>query len=445
MTGNAKTYLAILAIALLFGSPTWAGGSQETGQQNLVVWLSGEPGTVNVYTELLEEFAEAREGLSVEVLFIGSDLFNPTLVPALSSGDGPDVFQFGTGPGQPAAIIQGRLVQDLTDYYFEFGWDQVIPKEVVSQTSSDGKLWAVGDEVETTMMFYNREIFARLGLQVPETMDELHTIAQTLQAEGYSTPIGLGGADRWPISHWQSMAFGRFAGPAGIDRVMFGDGRWDSEEFVAASAFIQDLADRGYFGNNPNAVGYAEVMDAFWAGDIPMTYTGPWVIGDAIRALGDEIQNFGVFMLPPLGPGQSIYPTESIGSGWYISAASASPDLAAEMVNHVFFRKESRIRLLNSGETIPVGPIEELLPDVELPVLREQMLEAVDRYRGNGTVPAFLDTVQPARTTEAVYNGLQALVAGRVSPQQFVRDIQRAWERDKSEGLILEPGGVDRR
>lgn len=444
MARKTRLFVVLVAMVLIMSSPVWAGGSPDTAETNLVVWLSGEPGTVNVYSELLQEFAATRDNVTVEVTFIGSDLFNPTLVPALSSGEGPDVFQFGTGPGQPAAIIQGRLVQDLTEYYYEFGWDNVIPPEVASQTSSDGKLWAVGDEVETTMMFYNRDIFADLDLEIPETMQELHDLTERLIEEGYDTPIGLGGADRWPISHWQSMAFGRFAGPAGIDRVMFGDGRWDSDEFVDASAFLQDLAERGYFGSNPNAVGYAEVMDAFWAGDIPMTYTGPWVIGDALRALGDEIEKFGVFMLPPLGPGQSIHPTESIGSGWYISAASEDPDLAAEMIDYVFFRRESRVRLLGSGETIPVGPIEAILPDVELPVLREQMLEAVDRYRANGTVPAFLDTIQPARTTEAVYNGLQALIAGRLSPEDFVADIQEAWERDKSEGLILEPGGVER-
>jgi raffinose/stachyose/melibiose transport system substrate-binding protein len=437
-----KVITATIVLTAVFCAVVWAGGEKESTQKELVVWLSGEPGTVNSYSKLFQEYAEQQDDLTLEVTFIGSDLFNPTLVPALSSGEGPDVFQFGTGPGQPAAIIDGKLVKDLTPYYFKKGWDKVIPSGVVMQTSSDGKLWAIGDQVETTMMFYNTKIFNEYGLQIPKTIDDLHAIANKLQEEGYETPIGLGGADRWPISHWQSMAFGRFAGPEGIERVMFGDGRWDAQEFVSAAGLIQNFAERGYFGKNPNAVGYAEIMDAFWAGEIPMTFTGPWVIGDAIRSLGDDIQNFEVFQLPPLSEGQKIYPTESIGGGWYINDSSKHPDVAADMLDYVFFRDETRKQLLQSGDTIPVGPIEHLLTDVDLPQLREQMLSAVDKYRGNGTVPAFLDTVQPAGTTEAVYNGLQALVAGEITPEKFVADIQTAWAKDKANGLILKKGGV---
>lgn len=292
------------------------------------------------------------------------------------------------------------------------------------------------------MMFYNKKIFNDLGLSVPETLEDFYSVCDALIAAGYKTPIGLGGADRWPISHWQSMVFGRFGGPAGVDKVMFGDGRWDEKAFVQAAAFLQGLSQKGYFGSNPNAQGYGEVMDSFWAGDVPMTYTGPWVINDAVTKLGEKVRDFSVFQLPPLGKGQKIYPTESIGSGWYIGAGTKYPDLAAELLNYMLLTDSSRALLLESGTSWPIGPVEEVLKTIDLPLLREQMSNLTDRYRGNGTVHAFLDTVQPTATTEATYNGLQGLLSAEISPETFCMAIQKQWEEDKAEGLILKPGGV---
>ena len=438
---------------VLFKQPRWAVvvvvtllmgllASPALAKTEIEIWLGGEPGMVSIFDTLTKQYMETNPDVEITVTFVGSDLLNPALVPALSAGEGPDIFRFGTGPGQPAAIIEGGLVKDLTHYYTAYGWDKVIPENVVNYTSSNGKLWAVGDEVENTLMFYNKQIFADLGLDVPTTMEEFTKLVDTLMDAGYEIPIGLGGADKWPISHWQSMLFGRFAGPEGIDRVMFGDGRWDEPEFVEASRLLQDMAKKGYFGDNPLANGFAEIMEVFWRGEIPMTFTGPWVIGEAINFLGEDIANFGVLQIPPLADGQKIYPTEDIGSGWYINAATEDPDLAAEIIDFLLFRRESRAQLLASGEDIPVGPIDDLLDEVEMPALREEMIALVDRDRGNGTVHSFLDTVQPQNVTNITYDGLQALLIGMVTPEEFVAEIQREWDIAKARGTILKPGGL---
>jgi hypothetical protein len=105
--------------------------------------------------------------VTIETTFVGSSLFNPTLLPALNAGEGPDIWMGGTGPGQPAAIVAAGHALDLTPYFCEMGWNETIPDTIVNYTSSGGKLWAVGDSVETTVMFYNTEIFAENGIEVP--------------------------------------------------------------------------------------------------------------------------------------------------------------------------------------------------------------------------------------------------------------------------------------
>jgi raffinose/stachyose/melibiose transport system substrate-binding protein len=412
--------------------------AQDEEPVTIDVWLGGEPGTANSYTEIFEQYQETHPNVTINSTFVGSDLFNPTLLPALNAGEGPSVWMGGTGPGQPAAIIDAGHPLDLTSYYCELDWD--IPEEVVSVTSSDGMLWAVGDSVETTVTFYNKRIFEENGLVIPESWDDFMATCAQLQEAGYDMPVGLGAADRWPISHWQTMFWGRYAGPEGLDEVMFGDGRWDDEPFVEATRKLAEINEAGFFGPEPLAVFQDDLIAQFWRGEVPMVYTGPWVIGQAVRDLGEGIEDFGTFQFPPLTEDQVIHPTEGIGQGWYINSQFEHPDTAADLLTFMLFRDESRELMLESGDNVPVGPID--LDAVELPALAEEVLQSKEQYRENGLIHAFLDTVTPAEMTDVTYDGLQALIAGQMTPEEFNAAVQAAWEQAKAQDLHLKEGGV---
>ena len=413
-------------------------------QTEVIVWVAGEPGQTTVYEEIANEFNAENPDTKLVVVMNSSDLFNPALIPALSAGEGPDVFTFGTGPGQPAALISGGLVADLTDAYYEYNWGEIIPDGIVAQTSSDGKLWAFGNEVETTGMYYNRAIFEENGIEVPTTWAEMEAAVATLMEAGYDTPIGLAGADKWPVSHWQSMMFGRYAGPEGIEDVLFGDGAWTDEHFVQAAAKLQEMGQNGWFGPSPVAIGYGELMDSFWAGDIPMTFTGPWVVSGGIDAAGERISDYGVFAVPPFEEGQEIYPTNSIGGGWYVRAGSEHQDVAIAYLNRMFTTLEGRTTLLNAGIT-PVGPLDDALAEADLAPLTEEIWQTADNYADNGSIPAFLDTITPGEMTTVSYDGLQALLLDVMTPEEFTQSMQDAWEPAKAAGEIMLPGGIEQR
>ena len=432
-----RNYLsATMAVGMLAGAPGIALAESE-----VIVWVAGEPGQTTIYDELAEAFNSSQSEATITIVKNSSDLFNPALVPALSAGEGPDLFTFGTGPGQPAALIAGGLVADLTDAYRMHSWSSVIPEGIVVQTSSDGKLWAFGNEVETTGMFYNKAVFDEVGVDVPTTWPEMEAVVDALQAAGYDTPIGLAGADKWPVSHWQSMMFGRYAGPDGIENVLFGDGAWTDAPFVAASAKLQEMGQAGWFGATPVAIGYGELMDSFWAGEVPMTFTGPWVIGGGIEAAGDRIEDYGVFAVPPFEEGQKIHPTNSIGSGWYIREGSEVKDHAVAFLNSMFLETNGRVALLNAG-TIPVGPLDDALAKADMSQLAQDIWKTSDDHAANGSVPAFLDTITPGGLTTVSYDGLQALLLNVMTPEDFTAEMQSAWAAAKEAGEIMLPGGI---
>jgi len=172
-----------------------------------------------------------------------------------------------------------------------------------------------------------------------------------------------------------------------------------------------------------------------------MTFTGPWVIPGGLETLGDRAGDYSVFQMPPFEDGQKIYPTESIGNGWYIRVNSDKKDEAVAFLNRMFFNTDGRAELL-SGGAVPVGPLEAALSKADIPQLNQDLGKSADDYRANGTVPAFLDTITPGNLTTASYDGLQALLLGVMSPEEFVAELQAQWEIAKEEGTILAPGGL---
>jgi raffinose/stachyose/melibiose transport system substrate-binding protein len=173
-------------------------------------------------------------------------------------------------------------------------------------------------------------------------------------------------------------------------------------------------------------------MARFWRGEIPMTFTGTWVIGDAMVLLGEEgAQDFGVFELPPATSEQKIHPTESIGT---------NPEVAADVLDYIFFKPESRLALLESGDTVPVGPLD--LDNANLPQLTKDVFALVASVRENGSIPAFFDTIQPSNMTSVTYDGLQAVLAGQMTPEQFTESIQAAWEEAQAAGTTMKPSGT---
>jgi maltose-binding protein MalE len=65
----------------------------------------------------------------------------------LRSGEGPDVFNWGSGPGYAGALAEAGLLYDLTDAYEEYGWP--IYDFAKERVTFDGKTVGVPGEMET--------------------------------------------------------------------------------------------------------------------------------------------------------------------------------------------------------------------------------------------------------------------------------------------------------
>ncbi len=183
---------------------------------------------------------------------------------AVSANETPDLAY--TWPA--AAVLSGyarngRLAK-LDGYYDQYKWAG-INAFYRGRNSYQGSLYGVPMEQDLMGVYYNKTIFAELGLSVPKTFAEFEAAADKIKEGGY-TPIAFGNRDRWPATNTLSLLFGLSAGRQAEEEVLFRDGKWTDAPFVKAATTLKDWTAKGYFPRGFNGVGYDEANALFLGG-----------------------------------------------------------------------------------------------------------------------------------------------------------------------------------
>ena len=88
------------------------------------------------------------------------------------------------------------LVAPIEDVWAKIG-DNFSPALKKASTASDGKQYFVPNYNYPWGFFYRKSFWAEKGYEVPQTMDQLETLAKKMQSDGI-IPIGFADKDAWP-------------------------------------------------------------------------------------------------------------------------------------------------------------------------------------------------------------------------------------------------------
>jgi raffinose/stachyose/melibiose transport system substrate-binding protein len=238
--------------------------------------------------EWLEAFNEqftAETGINVDYSVVNASDVGTVTQTRLSAND-IDVLAFlnsfanrvqpfmsDVNPPSWQTIIDAGLLLDLTDQPFLANYDSAS----IADSSYNDQVYAV--PVGRTIyggIFYNKDMFAEFGVEVPTTWDELVAACETFTAEGIGC-MTAGGADGWPI----------FVGAYGLlgslfpDQEAYVEGLWtgevaynDEENLVMwerMQVYARDMMERGASGIPGDAA-----PGRFASGAVAMFPGGSW-------------------------------------------------------------------------------------------------------------------------------------------------------------------------
>lgn len=171
-------YLNLVRFFSSFGNQAYS--TSNINEENLQVWVNRSRQHVEVLQKLIDESFTPSTGIQVDVSIMPDQ---NKLILANASGDAPDVAQ-SINYAIPFELGIRGAIKDITEFD---NYKEVLTRTVdglhIPATIADG-IYAVPETINFWVLYYRSDILSKLGLEVPNTMDDVKAMLPELQMRG---------------------------------------------------------------------------------------------------------------------------------------------------------------------------------------------------------------------------------------------------------------------
>lgn len=255
-----------------------APASEENAEPVTISFMHFKSDATDGIAKIVEQFETENPHITVEVQPVKYDDYSTLLKTKLASGDIVDVFTLNAG-AITKLYKDGGYLEDLTDQPFM----QSFEPSVLAEQATDGRNYIMPLNAGPIAVFYNKKIFADLGIEIPRTYDALMAAAQKIQDAG-KTPFALGWKDGWTLGMWLSRDFPSLSAlvenqTGFFDKLEVGQAKFADNPAVKTS--ISHALDLFKYGNKDQlGVDYNGAVDLFAREEAAMMYMGTWPLPD---------------------------------------------------------------------------------------------------------------------------------------------------------------------
>ncbi len=264
---------------------------------------------------ILDAFHQVYPGIIIEHDPTSAPDYNEALETQLQFGTAPDLFYLRSF-SISRHLFENGYIDALDDLY---GLKENFTPEMLSAWSTkDGRVYGVPFIATAHGVYYNQDIFASLGLEVPRTWEELLRSAKRIQDAGY-IPFANTTGDPWTAAEllFMNLAPNYVGGREGRMAYLNGQRCFNDAHIVATFQALADIAP--YLPPVHAQLSYEDSRQLFLQGKAAMFFGGSWDIAYFERAQPGF--QWSVFAPPPPA-GQPGYMTFHLDAGIGLNAAS---------------------------------------------------------------------------------------------------------------------------
>ena len=379
--------------------------------QNIEFWSWNNEGAYPVVHEDAQKRFEAdHPGVTVKREYISYSEYMVKVKAVLAGGEAPDVFQIPWAGEYPELARSGKIVP-LTDY-LKKGFPQFFPN-IMKAISVDGQAWSVPLDLNTLQIAYNKTLFDQMGLKVPRTRNELVALSKKLQDAG-KFAVAMGTKDLWSAA---DVFFAQIAYTDSTHTKMAladaGKMSWSSPEFLKAAQAVADYVKQGVIAPGANSMEvFVGAENLFVQQQAAMFYpVGNFVTGGITDKVGDSFE-WSLFPWPALTSGEPL-PTGGVAEMFVVTKDSRNRDLAVEFLRYL--TNDDGKEALVKNDFIPSSTYK---GSTEKSALYKNMLDAQSKSQSR--------VVYNTAVYTACMNGMQGIIGGTLTPQQFIDSLVKA-------------------
>jgi len=175
--------------------------------EKIVFAIPGEVQVVNSYQELIDEFNADHDDIYVELIAIPETDYDQKIQTMIAGDAELDIF--GTGDVMFPALVEKGIIKNLQPFVEKDNFDlSPFYDEVIDFFRIDEDLYAISDNWDVEVMYYNKDLFDEAGLDYPDASwnweDLLANAKKLTKGEGRRKHYGLM-FDPWFVPVFQAI------------------------------------------------------------------------------------------------------------------------------------------------------------------------------------------------------------------------------------------------
>ena len=283
-----KIIAMLLVLVMALGLVACGGKADEKVELNVIAAEYGTQ-TKEWWTGFEADFEAANENIDLVVDVVSWNDIYTVVNTRISNNDAPDILNIDVFADYQA----DGLLLPAKDYISEATYAKFY-QSFLDQSVVDGTVWAVPDLASARAMYYNKDILAEVGADVPETWDDLIAVANKIK-EHYNGEVYPWGVDMTTDEGQACFSYYIWNNGGNFTDA---EGNWtlNSAENVEAIEFIIGMVNDGLTNSDPAQETRYANQDMFGAGKVAMMI-GPNSIPTYLEAGGYSI-NWGVASIP---------------------------------------------------------------------------------------------------------------------------------------------------
>ncbi|WP_421028695.1 ABC transporter substrate-binding protein [Paraburkholderia sp. A1RO-5L] len=365
--------------------------------------------------QIAAEFSKLNPDVRVDVQFMIGNSVEENIKPRVAAGTLPDFVSVNPN-GYSAELADQGVLADLRR---TGAWNNMLAPLKADWTSRRGKGFGISGGVATTMIYYNREMFAKAGItQAPTDFDAFLRMCAQLKRAGF-TPI------MWSGGFPNMLGNGPFASGFANDvvaneadwRNKMADGTLNLDTPAVADIFAKMalIPERGYVQPAFMTTGYDEGIRLFKEGKVAMAFEGSWSAGSMLH--GNAFRT-GVFVPPWNARGAQVVPVLGSETGF---AVCETPRKAAAVRFLEFMAGPGFLILQKKRHNI--SPFRENAGTAVSDPVIVDYTNAVRRYPV--TASPYYSSL-PSNTIEYVHGLMQDVLLHKITPGQAAKRLDRS-------------------
>ena len=427
---SVRFVIVLFALSLFLSlsvTPTYA-------EIKIKFWHAMSGKRIDLLKGMAEEFNKTHSGITVEAQYVGS--YNETLnktIAAVKAGNAPHVFQLyevGT-----RGMIDGGMILPIGDLAKpgEVDWNDYVDA-VMSYYTIDGKLYSMPFNSSTPILFYNKTLFKKAGLDVnkpPDTWNQVRQMGKKIMDSGAAEAGITWNLHSWYFEQWHAVQNALLADQGNGRKGRAGKVTFDESAGISIVKWWTDLEKDKIYLNAGR--GWSNHRKAFISGQAAMMISSTSDVTQMTNAFNEKGWDLGTgfFPRPDAVPRQGViigggtlwltkdHPREELQAAWEFLKWMSEPEqqVTWHKGTGYFPIRKSAMDLLEKEGWYNKFP--------NYQVAFDQLLQTKTSLSTSGALIGVFPQLR-----DAVQSGIEKVYEGKATPEQALKEAAQKTNKE---------------